>query len=320
MSPFNPLPLLGNPHVQTILGNLLTGTRTFRSHRRVVVLSDGDRVVLHETAPRVDTLDAPIALLVHGLGGCSRSAYMLRMTVRLRDQGWRVVRLDLRGAGAGERLARRLYNAGCASDVAQVANNVAAGYSRAAMAIVGFSLGGNIVLKCAGEFADTLPKSICAIAAVAPPIDLVRCSELIAHYPFYDAFYVRHLVRQVTAHQRHFPDLPVVAFPRRMILKQFDDIYTAPRWGYADAIEYYRQASSQPWIDAIRLPTFILTSRDDPFVAVAPFEELKPRSNVTVHIAPHGGHMGFLGLDGVGGIRWAETQMVDWLQAQIATR
>jgi uncharacterized protein len=128
------------------------------------------------------------------------------------------------------------------------------------------------------------------------------------------------LTKQVEQHQRHFPDLPRVAWPRRTTLRQFDDLYTAPRWGYADALDYYRQASACSRIAAIRMPTFILTARDDPFVAVEPFDQLQasPPPGVEVHITAQGGHLGFLGKDETGGIRWAETQVANWLVKQTA--
>jgi uncharacterized protein len=315
---FRPLPLLGNPHVQTILGNLLTGIpRTLQSAKRIVPLSDGDRIVIHETPPRAAHPREPVALLVHGLGGSHRSAYMMRMTNRLGALGWRVVRMDLRAAGSGIRLAQRFYNAACSADVHRVAECLAAEFPQAPLAVLGFSLGGNIVLKFAGELAQRPLPTLAAVAAIAPPIDLLRCSELIARHPLYDAFYTHHLTSQVALHQHYFPALPKIVFPRRLTLRQFDDVYTAPRWGYASSREYYEHASALPWIPSIRAPTYILTARDDPFVAVESFETLPPTAAVEVHIAAQGGHLGFLGADGAGGIRWAETQMLAWLTKQI---
>ncbi len=313
MSFFRPFPFLSNPHVQTVLGNLLTGRQaTSRATKHLVPLADSDSIVLHESQsnPRAD---APIALLVHGLGGSHRSGYMVRMTDRLSRMGWRVFRMDLRAAGAGVRVARRFYNAACSTDVRAVVEHLGRAFPQSKLAVIGFSLGGNIVLKYAGEVAEMPPPTLHALAAIAPPIDLVRCSELMERQPLYDAFYVHHLIRQVAAHQQHFPDLPQIVFPRRTRLRQFDEIYTAPRWGFADALDYYRQASSLRFIGAIRIPTFILTARDDPFVAIEPFEALQPPGPVEVHISTHGGHLGFLGSDGNGGIRWAETRLVNWL-------
>ena len=123
--------------------------------------------------------------------------------------------MDLRAAGAGVRLARRLYNAGCSGDVRAVVEHLAATFPDAPLMVVGFSLGANIVLKYGGEVAEQVPSTLRAIATIAPPIDLVQCSDLLARYPFYDRFYVGHLTRQVAAHQHGVPSLPRATFPRR---------------------------------------------------------------------------------------------------------
>lgn len=316
MLPFRPFPLLANPHVQTVLGNLFASAELrFPSVLEVVQLSDGDRVVLHDSAPRSWGHGGPVAMLVHGLGGCHESPYMLRIAQLLALGGTRVYRMDLRGCGAGVTLARRLYSAACSDDVRAVVEHLHARHPGSPLLLAGFSLGGGIVLKAAGEFA--LP-GLCAVLGVAAPLDLVRCAAQMARQPFYDAFYLHHLLRQVRRHQRIFPDLPRVRFPRGLTLRQFDDIYTAPRWGFADAQDYYRQASALPWVPKVRVPTLLLTARDDPFIVAASFEELAPSPTLEVHIAPHGGHLGFLGSDGQGGVRWAERQVADWLLAQAA--
>jgi predicted alpha/beta-fold hydrolase len=242
---------------------------------------------------------------------------MQRTTNRLSDLGWRAFRMDLRGTGAGLHLARRFYNAAGSDDVRVVAEHLATTFPGVPLAIAGFSLGASIVVKLAGECAERPLPSLVAVAAAAPPLDLVRCSELIGKYPLYDAFYVHYLTAQVAEHEKHFPDLPRTVFPRRTTLRQFDELVTAPRWGYADALDYYRQASALPWVRSIRVPTLLLTARDDPFVAVDSFEAIDARPPLEVHIADYGGHLGFLGADGSGGIRWAEAHIVRWLQKQI---
>ena len=102
---------------------------------------------------------------------------------------------------------------------------------------------------------------------------------------------------------------------RRLTLRIFDDLYTAPQGGFADALDYYRRSSALPLITRIAVPALILTARDDPFVAVEPFEALKPPAHVEVRIVPRGGHLGFLGWDGAGGVRWAERVVADWVTA-----
>ena len=154
------------------------------------------------------------------------------------------------------------------------------------------------------------------VAAVSPPIDLPRCAALLSlpGNRLYEDNFIRELLVDARQRQRLFPDLPPLNFPRRRLtLRMFDDLYTAPRSGFADALDYYHKASCAPLIPNVELPTLILTARDDPFIAVEPFEELKAPSNVLVRILEHGGHIGFLGWDGFGGIRWGERRIVEWI-------
>src|SRR5262249_21867003 len=174
---------------------------------------------------------------------------------------------------------------------------------------------GNSVLKLAGEAATHPVPGLEQVAAVSPPIDLTRCADLLAmpRNRFYENHYLRALISQVRRQLRNFPDLPPIHFPRRMTMRLFDDLCTAPRCGFADALDYYRRASSLPFISQIRVPAFILTARDDPFIDVQPFETLAAPRAVEVHITERGGHLGFLGRDGAGGIRWAERRVVEWV-------
>jgi len=314
MLPFRPLPLLNNPHVQTVLGNLLRWTRDrLPARTHTVPLPDGDALAVHDTCPANWRDGDRLVVLLHGLGGCHQSSYMRRMTNRLTALGLRTVRVDLRGAGAGVNLARRFYNAGCSDDIRAVLRQLTLRHPNAPLFAVGFSLGGNIALKLAGEIAGAAPPQFAGVAAVAPPIDLVRCSRLIARLPFYDRFYVRHLVGQVRLQAVHFPDIEIPAFPSRLTLRQFDDLFTAPRWGFANALDYYRRSSALPLLPQIELPCLIVAARDDPFVAAGSFDEAQPGPRTTIELARHGGHLGFLGGDGHGGIRWAEARITRWL-------
>jgi predicted alpha/beta-fold hydrolase len=121
------------------------------------------------------------------------------------------------------------------------------------------------------------------------------------------------LVPQVRRRERYFREPRPVRFPKPLTLRMFDEVYTAPRSGFVGALDYYRRASSLPFIPRIGVPTLILTARDDPFIAVEPFETLAGLPNVEVRIMDRGGHLGFLGWDGAGGIRWAERRIVEWV-------
>jgi predicted alpha/beta-fold hydrolase len=240
---------------------------------------------------------------------------MERLTGLLLPRGFRVVRLDLRGVGRGEALARRTYHGGCSGDVRAAVAEIRRWAPASPLVLIGMSLGGNIVLKLAGEaVADPVP-GLERVVAVSPPIDMARCADLIAlpRNRAYEQHYVRMLVRQVWRHQRHFHDLPRTRFTRSLTMRGFDDLYTAPGWDFAGALDYYRRASALPLVPRIAVPAFILTARDDPFIAVEPFEELALPPHVEVHITRHGGHLGFLGWDGAGGVRWAERRVVEWL-------
>lgn len=320
---FQPLRFLANPHVQTIVGNLLKGPALrwpVREHR--VALPDGDQLVLHDSVPDAWQPGARTALLVHGLGGSHRSGYMNRVARQLLARGLRVVRMDLRGCGSGMALARRPYHGGCSDDVRAAARAIAAWSPTSPLVLIGFSLGGNIVLKLAGEAAaDPLP-NLERVAAISPPVDLTRCAALLAlpRNRFYERYYVRGLLRQVRQRQAIFPEEATIRFPRRMTMRLFDDLYTAPRCGFDDALHYYRCAGSLPLLPRIQVPTFILTARDDPFVAVEPIAELVAPPHVEVVILDRGGHLGFLGRHQGGGIRWAEQRVVEWVLGELGSK
>jgi predicted alpha/beta-fold hydrolase len=314
---FRPLPLLRNPHVQTVLGALVPGLDCpVPDQRRILHLLDGDALVLHNNTPPGWKPGDPLALLVHGLSGSHASAHIRRLAALLLARRVRVVRMDLRGAGAGLSLARNIYHAGRSSDVRAALEELHTWSPSSPLLLLGLSLGGALVLRMAGESADRPPPGLKRLVAVSPPIDLPRCCDLLAQprNRIYEDNFCRDLLFDARQRQRFFPDLPPLRFPRRRLtLRMFDELYTAPRSGFLNAMDYYRRASCAPLIPNIAQPALILTARDDPFIAVEPFEELKAPSNVLVRVVDHGGHLGFLGWDGEGGIRWAERRIVDWL-------
>jgi predicted alpha/beta-fold hydrolase len=240
---------------------------------------------------------------------------MLRVGGALWRRGWRVLLMDLRGVGAGEKLARRTYHGGCSDDVRAVATFFQRQDPGAPLILLGLSLGGNIVLKLAGEAAANPVAGLQAVAALAPPIDMIACANLISQprNHLYEQYFVRHLKDQVRRNRRHHPTSTRLRFPTHLTMRLFDDLVTAPSWGFADADDYYRRASALPVVSQIQVPAFILTARDDPFIAVETFESFWPGPATEMHIAERGGHLGFLGRDGAGGFRWAEQRLVEWI-------
>jgi predicted alpha/beta-fold hydrolase len=314
---FRPLPLLRNPHVQTVLGALVPGPDCpFPDRRCVVRLADGDCLALHNNTPPGWKAGDPLALLVHGLSGSHASPHIRRLTSLLLARRVRVVRMDQRGAGAGVSLARGVYHAGRSDDVRAALGEMHSWSPTSPLLVIGLSLGGALVLRLAGEAVDRPVPGLARVVAVSPPIDLPSCSDLLSlpQNRIYDQNFVRDLLIEARQRQRFFPDLPPLRLPRRRLtMRLFDDLYTAPRSGFADALDYYRSASCAALVPNIQIPALILTARDDPFIAVGPFEELKVPSNIMVRIVNHGGHLGFLGWDGRGGIRWADRCAVEWI-------
>ncbi len=319
---FRPLPFLSNPHLQTIVGFLWKG-EPFRhpSRHAIVQLSDGDRLVLHDSEPDSWTPGMPAALIIHGLGGSSQSGYVRRVASRLIRCGIRVFRIDLRGTGAGFALAERFYHGGRSDDIREALRTIHSGTPNSPLWLIGFSLGGNLALKLAGETGDTIP-GLERVVAIAPPIDIPRCSELISqpHNRLYDRFFAGQLVRLARIRAQHFPNPPLPEFPKRITLRAFDDMFTAPRCGFADALDYYRKSSSFPVVPMITVPTLIVTARDDPFVDPEPFRRVRCPPNVRIEVHNHGGHLGFLGATGEGGARWVEKRILDWLFESAVSR
>jgi hypothetical protein len=317
--PFRPLAFLRNPHVQTLMGAYWPGRSCPPPQRRhQLVLPDGDALLLHENSPKDWRAGDPIALLIHGLTGCHASPHIRRMAGLLLARRVRTFRIDLRGAGAGVQLARQTYHAGRSEDIRAALNYLHSQSPASSLLLLGVSLGGNATLKLAAEAATDPVPGLARVAVLNPPIDLARCAELISapRNRWYERHFVRDLVRCAILRHRHFPDLPTVSFPANLTLVGFDDVYTAPRNGFASAADYYRRASSFSLIPRIAVPTLILTARDDPFIAVEPFEELRVADNVEVRITPYGGHVGYVGWDGTGGIRWGERRLVEWLTSR----
>jgi predicted alpha/beta-fold hydrolase len=313
---FTPLPLLGNPHVQTVLAFFLAApTVEAPTRERRLRLPDGDRLLLYDTVPAGWRPGGRIVLIVHGLGGSHRSVHVRRQAVVLLRAGVRVVRMELRAAGRGIAFARQTYHAGCSGDVRAAVAEVHRGAPASPIFLLGQSLGGNVVLKLAGEAADDPVPGLAGVIAIGPPIDVARCAARLAEprNVVYEQFFLRELMAHLRRHRRIFPDLAMPRFPRRMTLRLFDELYTAPFGGFNDADDLYRRTSSLPLIPRIAVPALVLTAKDDPIIAAEPFEALRAPDNVEVRVIERGGHLGFVGRDGAGGLVWAERTAAAWL-------
>lgn len=314
---FRPHPLFRNGHVQTIAAAYLPAPRSpYKARQHQVELPDGDRLVLHDDCPDTWQAGERVALLIHGLSGCHRSGYMVRLAERLEHAGVRTFRMDLRGCGAGVALARLPYHSGRSEDAAAALQHVARLCTASPAAIVGFSMGGNIALKLVGELGEEACGHLDRAVAICPPIDLAPAVEHL-HRPrnrLYERHFIKRLVRAVRERERAMPDLPVAEFRRLpRSLWEFDDVFTAPICGFGDAANYYQQSGAIRVAHRTRLPTLVIAAQDDPLVPAAPLEWLRGKPAIDLRITRHGGHVGYIGW------RehrcWLDEQIVQWVTA-----
>lgn len=315
--PFEPPAWLRCNHVQTVAGRyLVNGGQLLESTAHEVALEDGDRLCVLESVPRGWSLTDPAAILVHGLAGCARSPYVVRFARRLVRLGLRVVRMNLRGAGAGFGLARGIYHAGRSDDLRSVIDWVANRAPGSPIALAGFSLGASLALKLAAEAADRPVDGLDCVLAANPPIDLIACAEAMRQPQnrLYDWNFVRWLRAEVTRLHRRFPELGPPDLRQVRSVYEFDDRYTAPRNGFASALDYYTRSSALPLIPGIRLPGLVIHADDDPFIPAAPFHNVRFPANLRFELVRQGGHLGYISrVPWQGDRRWLETRMAVWL-------
>ncbi|MCC7009220.1 MAG: alpha/beta fold hydrolase [Acidobacteria bacterium] len=280
-----------------------------------------DTQVLAHCYWQADRAARPALVALHGLEGSSRVHYMRGLASKAWRRGWNVVLLNQRNCGGTEALTPSLYHSGLTADPRAVIEQVAAVDGIRRFGIIGYSLGGNLTMKLAGELAGTSPPLVRAVAAICPTIDLDRCVRAIERPR--NIAYQFNFVRNLKARMRRKAALWPGAFDlaplgRVWTIRKFDDVYTAPSHGFGDAATYYERASALRVIDRIRIPSLILTSADDPFVPVAQFDEPAVRDNphVRVLVTPHGGHCAYIGAaDDQGDRYWAERAAIDFLSS-----
>lgn len=318
---FVPHRLFRSGHLQTLAGawwKLRRGGLQ-ETVRHALQLDDGDQLILHDDAPPGWSADGRAALLIHGLGGCHASSYMVRIARRLKAVGVRVFRLDLRGCGAGRNLARHPYHAGRWPDAEAAAQLIRQLCPSAPLAVAGFSLGGNLLLRWLGESPDSAARLISRAMAINPPVDLAASTANIARRArgAYDRHFARLLYRQVRGSTQWNPDSPLARSGRRpQRLIEFDELYTAPVSGFAGAPEYYAAASAAPLVRCIRVPTLILSALDDPLIPPEMLRQLERPSAVQLHLERHGGHLGYIAARGHDRDRhWMDWRVVEWLTA-----
>ncbi len=311
--PFGPHPLLVNGHAQTVAR--WAWPRRYRASRdeaRLFEVEPGVRLLArcrwHE-----DRTDRVTAILVHGLGGSADAPYVLGAARLAYLAGANVVRLNQRNCGGTEELTPTLYHSGMSHDLTAVVRELAEHDVLSRILVAGFSMGGNLALKMAGEMGEAAPAALLGVCAVSPALDLretVRNLGRPSNRP-YQWNFVRGLRRLVERKKQLYPALyDTRGLDRLRTVRGFDELYTAPHGGFASADDYYARSSALPLIPRIRVPTLIIHALDDPLVPYGPL--LRPgatdSSSVVKATPPHGGHVAFVS-DEKGRRFWAEERL-----------
>ncbi len=311
-------------HLQTLVSLRVPDEMPLRPELHWVQLDDGDRIALHDDCPPQWCPGDPALLIAHGLSGDRNSPYMLRLAPRFNRLGVRVFRLEMRGCGVARETCRGVTHAGRSSDCLAALQRVAGLTEAGPLWAVGISLGGNQLLRAAGQIGSGdhpapawLPRWS-RLMAVSPPVDLERCSKHFQRLRLrpYNQFFIRNLLQSLPEWtQESNEHLDMFSQPWPKTLRELDDRVTAPLSGFQDALDYYRQASSAPLIPQIRVPTLILASTDDPLIPASCYHDLRsqlrpdPSHPVRMLLTRRGGHVGFIAR---GGARHYMDQVVYW--------
>ena len=269
--------------------------------------------------------DHPALILLHGLEGSSAAHYMRGIADKAYRTGFNVVRLNQRNCGGTEHLGPGLYHSGLTHDADYVLQELVERDRIRQIVVAGYSLGGNLALKLAGDYGDAPPPALRGVAAVSPVIELEACVRALERRSnaIYQWNFVRGLKTRMRRKEQCFPGrFALTGLDAITTVRQFDAAFTAPHFGFASAEDYYHRASAHRVAERIRVPALVITAEDDPFVPTEPFRAPQLAANpfVRLHITAHGGHCGFVapsseGDDGY----WAERQIVEFAR-EVCTR
>lgn len=268
-----------------------------------------------------DRAKHPTLVIWHGMEGSTASAYMLTTADKAFRAGFNVVRVNFRNCGGTEHLSPTLYHGGLTSDLRIVIDELIARDGLTRIFIAGFSLGGNMVLKLAGDYGDHPPAAVKAVCTVSPSVNLRASTELMAQPRnwIYEQDFLRRLRHRIRVKEKLFPDLYDSTGLRRIrSIREFDDRYIAPMFGFENADDYYAKASSLPVIGRIRIPTLMIHAMDDPFIPFAPLRDRSIAANpyVLMIATEHGGHVAFMSANPHDEDRfWAENRVVEFCRA-----
>lgn len=293
------------------------------SRERFFEVEPGTRI-LAKCHWQADPKSAPTIVVVHGLEGSAESGYMLGIADCGVAAGFNVVRLNQRDCGDTDGLTPTLYNSGRSGDFLAVLNELIEEDLLPAIFFAGYSMGGNLVLKMTGELGDHAPPELRGVCGVCPTLELAQCVDAcdMSWNPLYRWHFVSSLKARMRRKAKLFPGLyNLNGLDKVRTLREFDDLITAPNCGYRNAVDYYHRASCLRVAEAIRVPTLLLTAKDDPVVPIEPFLDpmVVGNPNIKVVAPDHGGHCSFISANRTER-RWAEPRVVEFFQEILKDR
>jgi uncharacterized protein len=330
MQPYVPRRFLRNGHLQTIVGNFLPRSYALPAPDDHLIEvepaspgRDASFVLCHcHWQPAEVRAERLTMIIVHGLEGSSSSRYVLGNSARGLAGGFNIVRMNMRSCGDGEKFSPSIYHSGRSEDVARVMAELAREFGISSFALVGYSMGGNLVLKLAGELGDQAPPYLKAVVGVSPLMDLAASSAAL-HEPQNRIYEWKFLLAMLKRFRRKialFPGLYTAeGLDRIRTMRDFDREVVARYGGFAGAEDYYQSVASSNWADHIVVPTLILHALDDPFIRMIPETRAKLVANphVTLIETEHGGHCAFLSPERGEAGYWAETTVLGFLLSTI---
>jgi uncharacterized protein len=316
---FEPRPSLRHGHRMTLYGwgNPRYFPRLPAPTRRYFDVAPNARVVA-DCHWQVRPWERATILALHGLNGSSDAHYMLGLASKAFARGMNVVRLNQRNCGGTEHLTAGLFHSGLTADAAHVIHELTEVDGLPTIAVAGYSLGGNLALKLAGEYGAFAPPGVTCVAAVSPILEIAQCVHALERPGniVYQWNFVKDLKRLMRSKNRFWPGLfDMKKLDAVRTVRQFDRTFTAPHFGFTDEEDYYHRASAMRIVSRITIPSLIITSEDDPFVPAEPFHasDLQDNRAVTTIVSRFGGHCGFIGVpSGEDDGYWAERAIVEF--------
>jgi predicted alpha/beta-fold hydrolase len=312
-SAFRPAVWLPGAHAQTIAGRLLRRPRLDDLRRVRIDTPDGDFLDL-DIAPAT-TPGKPIVLLLHGLEGSARRGYAINSYLALAQWGVGAIGLNFRGCGGEPNRLARSYHSGETGDLQFVMDWIQQAFPHSPLGMIGFSLGGNVMLKWLGEQGEVACSRVRACVAVSVPYDLAECAarmEQTRMGRFYMRRFIATLARKIASRAHLLTGIDLEQVRAARTFREFDDAATAPIHGFESALDYYTRSSSGPLLDRIRVPTLLIHAEDDPFLPASamPWNRIRINPCLQPVIPAFGGHVGF-----ISGPPWAPRF---WLEQEAA--